>query len=218
MQKCPLVPFFSSTSTSFLYKLLTAIKQLQQQDRQRCGVCFEDIVRFMKRTCGAELDIGSQVYYTLRKAEQARLVSKTNNVYILTQPAACIHMVPESCVQAKLKELLNIFSSSPGKCTDRGKRKPPACEKLVCGDAKKCKRPPKCGGRSSTAKSRKSARKSARISARGKSKRRSRSKSKSRSRSRSRSKSPCGIRRDFIKQLGIDADSLACSETSDDGC
>nr|CAI5864723.1 unnamed protein product [Callosobruchus analis] len=231
MQKCPLAPFFSKPSTSFLYKLLIALKQLQQQNKQKAGASFEEIVRFMRKTCDAELDIGSQVYYTLRKAEQSRLVTKINNtLYVLNHPAACLHMVPESCVKAKLKELQNIFSATPTVSIGRFKRKLPTCEELVCGDSKKCKKPKSvtCGesvSKNKSCKQRKrrkkkmdrccdvSIRRSPRLSARSKRGRRS----KSRSRSRSRSVSPCGIRRDFIKEIGVDPDSSAC-ETSDDDC
>lgn len=97
--------------TSFLYKVLTALKQLQSFSKYCKGADTDTIVNFMIKYHKMSGDIQSQVENVLQTATQSLLVSKSShNLYNLVVPAAAIHNVPTPIIPAKLEEIQRLFN------------------------------------------------------------------------------------------------------------
>lgn len=102
---------YCKLATSFLYKVLAALKQLQSFEKYYEGADTDTIVKFITKYHRMSGDIQSQVENALQKATQSLLVSKgTHNLYTLVVPAASIHVIPPASVPAKLEEIKQLFN------------------------------------------------------------------------------------------------------------
>lgn len=110
MRKDSSSPFACKLRTSFLYKFLVSIKQLQNTKKNCSGACIEDIVKFMEDHYNVNGDLISQVENAIYIAEESRLIAKKKNLYSLISPAAALHVIPTVCVKARLDDIQKSFS------------------------------------------------------------------------------------------------------------
>lgn len=108
LSKCPT---YCKLKTSFTYKLLVALKRLENTKKFYQGVGLDEIEKFMKKNYSLTGDVRSQIENSVNNAEESRLVLKKRNGYILLPPAARLHNVPVPCVKAKIEETLKSFNT-----------------------------------------------------------------------------------------------------------
>lgn len=104
-------PKYCKLETSFTYKLLVALKLLENTKKFYQGVGLDEIEKFMKRNYSLTGDVRSQIQNSVNNAEESRLVLKKGNGYILLPPAARLHIVPVPCVKAKSEDVQKSFNS-----------------------------------------------------------------------------------------------------------
>lgn len=111
MTKCRCTKGIGRPGTSFFYKVLSSLKQLQSHKKYCNGASLDDIAKFMNKKyilCG---DICSQVENALCTAEGYKFVLKKKNIYTLLCPAATLQLTPGPCFKAKLERIQEIFNS-----------------------------------------------------------------------------------------------------------
>lgn len=111
MTRCPCTKSVCKPGTSFFYKVLASLKQLQCQKKYGNGAGLDAITKFMDNTYNLSGDIVSQVENALCSAECSRFVVKKKNVYALVCPAAALQFTPSLCIKAKLERIQQIFNS-----------------------------------------------------------------------------------------------------------
>ncbi|CAH1282380.1 unnamed protein product [Diabrotica balteata] len=98
--------------TSFFYKMLVSIKQIQSLNNKPDGVSLEELAKHMEETYCLSGDIRSQLEHSLSIAQESRLLIKKKKYYSLICPAANIHLIPTQCVKAKLEKIEHSFSEN----------------------------------------------------------------------------------------------------------
>lgn len=104
-------PPYCKLKTSFTYKLLVALKLIQNTKKNCKGVSENELAKFMEKNDHMTGDICSQIENSIRVAEKYRLILKKKNGYVLLTPAARLHNIPEKCVKEKLGEIEKAFTT-----------------------------------------------------------------------------------------------------------
>ncbi|KAG5869745.1 hypothetical protein JTB14_033376 [Gonioctena quinquepunctata] len=98
-------------TTSYSYKILISIKQLESQEKYRNSATLEDIEKFMLEKYCLIGDIRSELENALSVAIQSRFLVEKEKCYTSVYPAAKLQLIPESCVKETLEEIQESYSS-----------------------------------------------------------------------------------------------------------
>lgn len=123
MTKCPCTKGICRPGTSFFYKVLSSLKQLQSHKKYCSGAGLDDITKFMDKTYNLSGDIASQIENALCSAESNRFVIKKKNLYALVCPAATLQFTPAPCLKAKLERIQKVFNAEWCESSSNSKRR-----------------------------------------------------------------------------------------------